>query len=456
MYRIFVDDELLYSPDRADGGYIVTAAKLTREVNKADSLDLTIPGSNPGLANLRMMGSRITVLRYKNSTTALFDVLFIGRALTAKRGLYDLITYHCEGGLAYFGDISVESTEPFGRSMPRAVFKELYDQISEEYSTTPIGTFIDTYIPNFVQHVYPYNQIYGSEVPAAAKDFKLENTPSMSYMDLSYLEKTLSVQGQYGGTVVLEYSDRKMTEHGNAIYVVIPHYYESGSEPLNSQVIEFGENILDIAQSVDYSSLITVYYAVGFVKVEGRETEQIITLPSTGDGICLVGTQYNNTQNLYIPDTSAVEEYGFLMQSIKYDMTDYHDASLDITYYDAVEHQTKYTQEGTRLRNILLDQLKAHAASNGAANISFQCSAIDRSFVDDSITPLCVGQRNRLISEPNGIDTYIVCSRTEEDLLDPMKNRYTFGTSVSILAHLLRPNTSLVPSTIKIAQGPNS
>lgn len=47
MYAIYADDELLYAPDMANLGYIVTDAQLTTEINKAGSLEFTIPVTNP-------------------------------------------------------------------------------------------------------------------------------------------------------------------------------------------------------------------------------------------------------------------------------------------------------------------------------------------------------------------------------------------------------------------------
>lgn len=450
MYTIYVDDALLYSPERAADGYVITAGKLTREVNKADSLDITVPGSNPGIASLVMMGSKIVVFRDN-------VIVFIGRALTAKRGLYDLTTYHCEGGLAYFNDIKIPSILAGSSHPPKTYFDYLYEQVHEDYSDVGLGLFNNYYIPNYVPHVHSSAGWYwDSTAPENARHYVFEHPEdhAIEYYTTSYLQRLITLQNQFGGTVVVEYRNVKEYLNGHYVDAVLPHYYAPGTEPLNAQVIEFGKNLLDIAQTVDYSKLATVYCSIGFVKVEGKSYCAEILLPSDGDGVCLAGPWPRNPVMVYIPDKSAVEQYGFVMDWIEFDLTEYHDRTKAILYVDETVHDYRYTAEGERLRGILLDQTKSYAETNNMACATFECKAIDRSFVDNTVAPLCVGQRNRIISQPNGIDTTIICNRTEENLVDPTQDRYTFGTSASFLAHMLKPNTSLTKQTVTVAPNP--
>lgn len=425
MYRIYADDVLLYSPRRTEDGYIITAGKLTREVNKADSLDLTIPGSNPGLSALRMIGSRIVVYRDN-------DIVFIGRALTAKRGLYDLITYHCEGGLAYFNDALYASNE-FTIAEPKEVFSCLNTTYqSGSYSGVK---FRERYIPNYVPHIQGSPFYWYNEIPSGASGY-IPGEYMRSY-DKSIFERTLKAVELFGGSLVVRYTGAVNQEYASPVPLVQVHWYASGSEPLDTQVLHFGENILDLTHSIDYTGIRTVFFATGIVSHDGFESDVIIYLPlDSGCEVPVEGTSYTKTLTLYIPDASLVTQYGFLMDEIQFDLSDQY-SSGDIGSIDNI------TSEYRRLQQILYDKTVSYAASKTEGAVSFQCNAIDLNLVDSTKPPFNIGHRNRIVSEPNGIDTTVLCSRTEIDLLNPSNSRYTFGAPASMMASLLRPNSSL-------------
>lgn len=443
MYTIYVDDTLLYSPERVQDGYVITAGKLTREVNKADSLDITVPGSNPGLASLVMMGSRIIVFRDD-------DVVFIGRALTAKRGLYNLITYHCEGGLAYFNDAPAPTI--FGADnvliTPKSRYDRLLDRVPVQVTSsgTVYGdTFLDTYIPHYVPHIEDVGNSIGSEAPAAAQGKYIRRKTSGTGYDQTYVERMTDAVSQYGGTFTVEYTNSKDTfDFERDAYFVIFHWYAPGNEPLNPQIIRFARNLLDISYSIDYSGLKTVYYPTGIVQADNLSKDVIIYPPTSGTGICkspgYSGMLYER-EGLYMPDASAVETYGFLVEIVEFDLSESYDGTSQIL--DNFGYIDFNSSEYQRLQTVLLDRITEYAAAKIGAGITFECNAVDLSLVDDTQTPLCVGQRNRIISDPNSIDTTVLCSRTEIDLLDPTKSRYTFGTSSQVMSSLLRPNSGI-------------
>lgn len=425
MYTIYVDDTLLYSPERIQDGYVITAGKLTREVNKADSLDLTIPGSNPGLSSLRMIGSRIIV--YQDG-----DIVFIGRALTAKRGLYDLISYHCEGGLAYYND-SLYASNALNIEVPREVFACLNNTYtSGSYSGVK---FRERYIPDFVPHIDGRYYNWLSEIPQGAAEYYPDLY--LHNYDVSILKRLLKAIEIFGGSVVMRYLSTSTQEYASPVPLVEVHWYAAGSEPLDTQVLHFGENILDLTHSIDYTGIRTVFFATGIVSHDDFESDVIIYLPvDSGCEVPVSGSAYTEMLTLYIPDASLVTQYGFLMDEIQFDLSDQYSGG-DIGSIDNI------TSEYRRLQQILYNKTVSYAASKTEGAVSFQCNAIDLNLVDSTKPPFNVGHRNRIISEPNGIDTTVLCSRTEIDLLNPSNSRYTFGAPASMMASLLRPNSSL-------------
>ena len=53
MYAIYADDDLVYSPGAASSlGYSASTAKITTEINKAGSLEFTIPPTNPSYSKM--------------------------------------------------------------------------------------------------------------------------------------------------------------------------------------------------------------------------------------------------------------------------------------------------------------------------------------------------------------------------------------------------------------------
>ena len=61
MYTIYADGQLLYSPTEAEEGYAVFDPKLTMELNKAGSLEFTMPPSNVMYDQLQKLKTYVTV-----------------------------------------------------------------------------------------------------------------------------------------------------------------------------------------------------------------------------------------------------------------------------------------------------------------------------------------------------------------------------------------------------------
>ena len=95
MYFIECDGYSIYDPRVPD--LIVTAAKLSLELNKADSLTFTIQRDHPNITALKKLKSTIVV--YEDST-----VLFRGRLLDETVGWLNEIKCVCEGAFAWLND----------------------------------------------------------------------------------------------------------------------------------------------------------------------------------------------------------------------------------------------------------------------------------------------------------------------------------------------------------------
>ena len=105
MYKIYADNRVIYNP--LTGDYCITEGKLNLEVNKAGSLEFTIPESNPHYGMISLMKSIVTV--YDDDR-----LIFRGRPYAPSRNLYKDNEIMCEGELAFFNDTYQEPFEFYG------------------------------------------------------------------------------------------------------------------------------------------------------------------------------------------------------------------------------------------------------------------------------------------------------------------------------------------------------
>lgn len=179
----------------------------------------------------------------------------------------------------------------------------------------------------------------------------------------------------YGGYVVPRYV-------GDSIYLD----YKSVSGTDNGQIIQFGKNLLDLEEFVDAGDVRTVLIPIGGT-VEG--TDEPLTIKSVNDGLD------------YLESATAIALFGRIEECETW--SDIHSADM-----------LKTTGQAK------LNQLVKEA-------ITLNLSAIDLSMLDVDADRIRVGQYNRVLSVPHGIDDYFQCSRMVLNLSDPKRNEYTFG-----------------------------
>lgn len=414
MYTIYVDGNLLYSPEQTDDGYIVTAAKLTRQVNLGDTLEFSIPSTNPSAGSITMLGSRIVVFQDDH-------VIFVGRAITAKKSIRNIITYHCEGGLAYYND-----NFPRIKKDDEIYFAYLYDPVTPSVSTRgiyPTGAFLpSSYVPKKhiavdISPAWVFDLIRNQTDyrPVTGVEFGFDSVYEKSLLEI-FNEDILPV---YGGTIVIEYTDNVVD---NA-YSVRPIWYASGDEPLNSQTIEFGSNLIEIAQEVDYSDVRTMYSVLGEISGGTKPRKMSINNTRHADTYGNYnGGASSSYRTVYVPSIPNLNQYGWIMDHL--DVASQEDVSAaNLDDYD----------------DYMYSEIQKYAASKANTQLKFTCKAVDLHIVDSTQDALQIGHRNRIISTPNGIDTTVLCTRSEIDLLDPTRSQYTFGASFYDLSGMINP-----------------
>lgn len=221
MYAIYADEELLYAPDMANLGYIVTDAQLTTELNKAGSLEFTIPVTNP---NYNAYSKLKSVIRLEQDGVEIWR----GRVLDDTKDTDLNKDVMCEGELAFLNDMNVRK----------------YD-----YSS---GISVVDYF-NWVMTYYGGASSYRSikagnvTVPNTTLKIKMEESTNTCLDELSS-----NLVGAIGGYLRLRRSN------GQSYLDYIDAYSQT-----SNQVIEFGSNILSIEEYIDASDVYTVIIPFG-------------------------------------------------------------------------------------------------------------------------------------------------------------------------------------------------
>lgn len=186
----------------------------------------------------------------------------------------------------------------------------------------------------------------------------------------------------YGGYVMPRYV-------GDRIYLD----YKKVSGGDNGQIIQFGQNLLKLEEYVDAGDVKTVIIPVG-ATVEG--TDEPLTIKSVNDG------------RDYLESATAIALFGRIEECIGWD---------EITDATALK-----TAGQARLSELIKEA------------ITLNLSAIDLSLLDVDADRIRVGEYNRVLSLPHGIDDFYQCTRMTLNLSDPKQNEYTFGNPKGVIS----------------------
>lgn len=223
MYSIYSDDELVYAPNAVGLGYAVTSPKVTMEVNKAGSLEFSVPPTNPAYSKLLKMKSVLTV---KQDGTEIWR----GRILNDKKNFYNVKDDFCEGELAFLNDAPVP---PYDYS-----------------SGIAISTWYQRILSNYTNRCSDYRKIQAGTItavdPSTIVYHKLED-----YSDVM-TELADKMAGPLNGYF-------RLRRVGDVSYLD----FLDPTDNISDQKITFGQNLIDLSEYVDASEVYTSILPLG-------------------------------------------------------------------------------------------------------------------------------------------------------------------------------------------------
>ena len=338
MYKIYHNDKLIYSPRSPD--VTLGKAELTQQANCAGAIQIIMYPQNPAYKSVKEMASIITV---KEDDETIYE----GRITTINDEISFEKTLQTEGALAYLNDSVIR---PFSFS----------GDVSE---------FVEKILKEHNAQVEEGKQILAGNigVQAALKITEEEYTTAMQQLQSQ-------LPGILGGYLEIRYKNGKK-------YL---DYLEKRTL-INTQVIEYGENMVDLSDQKAGSDIATVLIPLG----AKDENQKRITIEKVNDG------------KDYLTNDEAVAEYGKIVRTVVYDDI----TSPTILKQTAEKELPKYA---TRERTIEL-------------------TAADLAAAGYNIRSFAWGQKVRCHSRVHGIDTTADITTKKTDLCNPANSRITVG-----------------------------
>jgi hypothetical protein len=198
----------------------------------------------------------------------------------------------------------------------------------------------------------------------------------------------------------------------------------------NSQIIQFGVNLLDFSKNIDMTELSTAIVPRGHrleedsdVEIEGLEPyltvktlpEKTETNPETG-----VSEVWHENESIFVKNPTAVNNFGWVCAVVDWDAV----TVADNLYQKAVKYLKDEQYE----------------------KMTLEVKALDLKYLYNSDEPIKFLSKVRCVSEPHGMDHTFIVSKVDLDLANPNNNYYTLGTDVKLS---LSQSTSRVNSEVQ-------
>jgi hypothetical protein len=349
--------------------------------NTAGSFEFSILPKHPHYEEVNELTSVITA--YDGD-----EEIFCGRVVEITKDLYNRKKVICEGELAYFND-----------SIQRPA----------RYQGLTVRGYLETLVNIHNQQVK--NQGIDKTFKVGAVTVQDKNDYVYKYTNW---ESTLEViktdlLKTYGGYL------RIRKENGVRYLDYLADYPNT-----NTQVIEFGSNLLDFTHDMVASDIVTAVIPLGTRLEDVTEVEGLdayLTIKDVNGGVDYVYSQ------------EAVKSYGWIFKTVKWD---------DVHVADN-----------------LLKKGNEYLTDIQFAQITLTVSAVDLHMLHVDMERIKVLDEIRVTSSPNGLDRFFPVSEMTIYLDKPSNNKLTLGTSYSKNSLSTKTESNMTSIKDKIDSLPN-
>lgn len=367
MYQITCDGLILHDV-RLETDYRVISPKCKLKMNTTGTLTFQIAPTHPYYSQIQKLKSEITL-------TQDGEWIFTGRVLNDEKDFDNIKTVECEGELAYLLDSN---------------------QRQAEYHDLSVSGYFTTLINK-----------HNAAVPEQKKQFTVgivnvqDNNDSLyRYSNYENTWNTIKDKliNRLGGYI--------RSRHLNGVRY-IDYITDYGN--VNDQVINFGENLLDLKQYIKGENIATAIIPLG-ATIEGEDqsdsaVQKRVTIESVNDG------------KDYVFDQDAVDLYGWV---------------YDTVTFDAVTVPANLLRKG---QETLAERKKL--------TLEIQLNAVDLHLLDVDIEKIKLGDKIRVISKPHGIDRYMTVSDLTIDISKASGTKIVLGDVITSLTDVTNKGADL-------------
>jgi len=360
MYQISCDGYILHDT-RLEKEYRVISPKCKLKTNTTGTLSFQIAPTHPYYSVIQKLSSEITL-------TQDGDWIFTGRVLNDEKDFNNIKTVECEGELAYLLDSN---------------------QRQAEYHDLTVAQYFATVISKHNSMVESKKQFTVGMVTVEDDNDSLYRYSNYENTWDTIKDKLLDRLGGY-----------IRSRHLNGVRYV--DYVESYGS-VNSQIINFGQNILNLKQYIKGESIATAIIPLG-ATLENEEgsssaVQKRLTIESVNQGVD------------YVYDQDAVDLYGWI---------------FDTVIFDSVTLPENLKQKG-----------QAELAKRRLLNLQLELNAVDLHLFDVDIERIKLGDSIRVISEPHGIDRFMTVSEINIDISKPSATTIVLGDQTASLTEYM-------------------
>lgn len=377
-YRVLYDNQLLFDPYTDDR---ITDTKLSSKLNAASYFDFTIAPTHSLYSKLAERAGEVRI--YFNNL-----ILFKGEITQIEEDFEGNYSVSCTGVLDY---LTATRVRP-------------YSTIEGEQPLNAPSTY-DGYFQWLIDQ-------HNSNCLDSRKRFSVGVNQGNMLDKNNYIYRS----SEQRPTTASEIEDKILNSAGGYLFVryqddlnILDLYADV--HDVNTQIIDYGVNMLDFTKTTTAESQYTAVVATGYTPDPPEGQTDVKMKPITLEGCTDGGTPYSSTivkMGDRVYDVEAVKRYGY---------HEYYVSNTDITTYDGLLYYACKT----------LNTLLSPA-------LTISVKAVDLALImGDKYKHLQLGQAVRIRSKPRKVDEYLMVNSIDLDLMNPENTTFDLGASYDTL-----------------------